>query len=46
MTDDALRWEKLGSEPGPEIPLFRVRFDVMRHPDSLRDFQASRIGNQ
>ena len=30
--DDALRWETLGSEAGPELPLFRVRFDTMRHP--------------
>ena len=34
MTDEALSWEKLGSEAGPELPLFRVRFDVMRHPTS------------
>lgn len=39
MTDDALRWEKLGSEPGPELPLFRVRFDMMRHPISSATFQ-------
>ena len=30
--DDPLRWETLGSEAGPELPLFRVRFDTMRHP--------------
>jgi 8-oxo-dGTP pyrophosphatase MutT (NUDIX family) len=39
MTDDALRWEKLGSEAGPELPLFRVRFDMMRHPTSSAKFQ-------
>ena len=39
MTDDALRWEKLGSEAGPELPLFRVRFDVMRHPTSSVKFK-------
>jgi ADP-ribose pyrophosphatase len=39
MTDDALRWERLGSEPGPELPLFRVRFDLMRHPTSSATFK-------
>jgi len=39
MTDDALRWEKLGSRPGPEIPLFRVRFDTMQHPTSAETFE-------
>lgn len=39
MTDDALRWEKLGSEAGPELPLFRVRFDVVRHPTSSVTFK-------
>ena len=39
MTDDALRWEKLGSEAGPELPLFRVRFDMMRHPTSSVKFK-------
>ena len=39
MTDDALRWEKLGSEAGPELPLFRVRFDVMQHPTSSVKFK-------
>ncbi len=37
--DDALHWEKLGSEYGPEIPLFRVRFDTMQHPTSSEEFQ-------
>ena len=39
MTDDSLRWEKLESESGPELPLFRVRFDTMRHPTSSTEFQ-------
>ncbi|MBT8067372.1 MAG: NUDIX hydrolase [Gammaproteobacteria bacterium] len=32
MTDDPIRWQKISSEPGPELPLFDVRFDQMRHP--------------
>ncbi len=39
MKDDALHWEKLASEAGPELPLFRVRFDRMRHPTSAAEFQ-------
>ncbi len=39
MNDDALRWKKLASQAGPELPLFRVRFDTMRHPTSLKEFQ-------
>jgi 8-oxo-dGTP pyrophosphatase MutT (NUDIX family) len=39
MNDDTLRWQKLASEAGPELPLFRVRFDTMRHPVSSEDFQ-------
>lgn len=39
MTDDSLRWKKLGSEAGPELPLFRVRFDVMEHPSSSARFE-------
>lgn len=39
MKDDALNWHKTGSEPGPELPLFRVRFDTMRHPVSAREFR-------
>ncbi len=39
MNDDALRWVKLGSEEGPELPLFRVRLDTMRHPTSAAEFQ-------
>lgn len=39
MTDDSLHWVKLGSEAGPELPLFRVRFDTMQHPTSAAEFQ-------
>jgi ADP-ribose pyrophosphatase len=39
VTDDDLNWTKLGSEFGPELPLFRVRFDTMRHPTSAVEFQ-------
>ena len=39
MTDEFLRWVKLGSEAGPELPLFRVRFDMMRHPASSAEFR-------
>lgn len=38
-SDDDLHWEKLASEAGPELPLFRVRFDTMRHPTSSKEFQ-------
>lgn len=39
MADDDLRWVRLGSESGPELPLFRVRFDTMRHPTNAAEFQ-------
>lgn len=39
MTDDELRWKTLRSEAGPELPLFRVRFDTLRHPTSEAEFQ-------
>ncbi len=39
MNDDALRWKKIGSKAGPELPLFRVRYDTMQHPTSLEEFQ-------
>ncbi|HSG64897.1 MAG TPA: NUDIX hydrolase, partial [Gammaproteobacteria bacterium] len=32
MSEHTLRWEKVDSAPGPELPLFRVRLDMMRHP--------------
>ena len=34
MTDDELIWKRLGSRPGPNVPLFDVRFDEMQHPES------------
>ena len=37
--DDELRWVKLASEAGPEIPLFGVRLDTMQHPTSSAEFQ-------
>lgn len=39
MNDDKLRWDKLASEAGPELPLFHVRYDTMRHPTSAKQFQ-------
>ena len=32
MRDEELIWERLDSESGPELPLFRVRLDRMRNP--------------
>jgi 8-oxo-dGTP pyrophosphatase MutT (NUDIX family) len=37
--NDSLKWPKLGSEAGPDLPLFRVRFDTMQHPDTAKEFQ-------
>lgn len=34
MTDDELRWRRLASQAGPELPLFDVRLDDMEHPAS------------
>ena len=34
MTDDELRWRRLASHAGPELPLFDVRLDDMEHPAS------------
>ena len=34
MRDKNLIWEKVDSQGGPELPLFKVRFDLMRHPSS------------
>jgi len=34
MRKKELTWERIGTEAGPELPLFKVRFDQMRHPDS------------
>lgn len=38
MTDDSLRWRKVSSEPGPELPLFNVRFDQVCHPRTGEGF--------
>jgi len=32
MQDESLTWATVASEAGPELPLFKVRFDRMRHP--------------
>lgn len=32
MTNDPLQWQKVSSETGPDLPLFNVRLDRMRHP--------------
>jgi ADP-ribose pyrophosphatase len=34
MTDEQLMWRRMSSRVGPELPLFRVRFDDMEHPES------------
>ena len=39
MNDDVLRWKKMGSKAGPELPLFQVRYDTMQHPTSFEEFQ-------
>lgn len=39
MTNDSLRWRKLSSSPGPDLPLFKVRFDQMQHPQSHAEFR-------
>lgn len=39
MKTDALRWTRLESEDGPELPLFRVRLDTMRHPSTDATFK-------
>ncbi len=38
MTDEQLVWRRLSSHEGPELPLFRVRFDDMEHPGSRQVF--------
>ena len=35
----ALEWIRVSSEPGPELIIFRSRFDQMRHPSSGRTFR-------
>lgn len=39
MTDDELHWTKVNSEPGPDLPLFQVRFDTMKHPTSSAEMR-------
>ena len=39
MKDEGLRWTRLHSEAGPEMPLFRVRYDTMQHPASRAAFR-------
>jgi ADP-ribose pyrophosphatase len=39
MRDDGLVWEKVSSEYGPELILFRARYDYMRHPQSSETFK-------
>lgn len=36
MRDEELMWERVGSQPGPEVPLFRVRLDLMRQRATAR----------
>ena len=37
--NDSLKWLRLDSEAGPDLPLFRVRFDTMQHPATAEKFQ-------
>jgi 8-oxo-dGTP pyrophosphatase MutT (NUDIX family) len=40
MTDSPdLKWRKLGSEAGADIPLFKLRIDTMQHPASRDEFR-------
>lgn len=39
MANDELEWQTLASAPGPELPLFKVRFDTLRHPTSDQSFE-------
>ena len=32
--NDELVWQRVSSEPGPDLMLFQVRYDTMRHPQS------------
>jgi ADP-ribose pyrophosphatase YjhB (NUDIX family) len=34
MADEQLMWRRISSRSGPDLPLFRVRFDDMEHPES------------
>lgn len=39
MPDKDLWWKNLGSEAGPELPLFNVRYDRLQHPTSDDEFK-------
>lgn len=39
MSKDKLIWEKLASRRGPDLPLFGVRFDKLRHPQTSAEFE-------
>ena len=34
-----LKWQKLGSEAGADMPLFKLRIDTMQHPASHEEFK-------
>lgn len=34
QSDEDLVWRRVDSRPGPELPLFTVRFDDMQHPET------------
>lgn len=37
--NDSLMWHRLESKAGPDLPLFRARFDTMQHPTTSQKFQ-------
>jgi 8-oxo-dGTP pyrophosphatase MutT (NUDIX family) len=37
---DSVRWKELGSERGPDLSLFKVRFDQLEHPRSGTEVRA------
>lgn len=39
MSEDELVWRRLGSQEGPDLKLFRARFDDMEHPVSAEVMQ-------
>jgi 8-oxo-dGTP pyrophosphatase MutT (NUDIX family) len=39
LMKDSLVWKKIASEAGPELPLFNVRMDTLRHPTSREEFK-------
>ena len=38
-------WKRLGSKPGPKLPLFDVRLDRMQHPDSGAEMDRLVLGS-